>query len=174
MFRIANRFPAGVEARPANQPDQTLTDMDRIVSTANFRTRRAPLAAFVLMSLLLLGVTSCGRDSEVPGYRMGSENVTLTGQATLLCSDQCRGSSQCGTTNTEWVILANSSGPATQGHDLTFPANAQVTILANQAELLQSVSDPNRTQRMMFYAVEVPDRGAGWVAGWCIGQQIVP
>jgi hypothetical protein len=130
--------------------------------------------ALALLPLVMLLVVSCVRRKEETVYMLGSEGVTLQGEATLVCSDPCVGSAQCGTLDKRWVILASSTGPATQGHDLTFSDKAQVTIVSNQMEVLQSVSDPSIDQRMIFYQVNVPDQGAGWVAGWCIGQEIVP
>lgn len=139
-----------------------------------FISRLGPdVVASVLLTLLLFMATSCGGRDE-PVFTLGSEGVTLAGQARLVCSDQCRGSSQCGTIGNNWVILASSSGPATEFHDLYFPADAQVDIVGSQMEIVQSVTDPGLDQRMAFYAVNAADQSSGWVAGWCIGQEIVP
>lgn len=140
-----------------------------------FDSSRWPaLTILFLLPLLALAAASCVGRKDEPVFVLGNEDVTLEGEATLTCSEQCRGSSQCGTLGNSWVILASSSGPATEFHDLTFPADSQVTIIGTQMEVVQSINDPSKDQRMAFYAVEVPDLGAGWVAGWCIGQLIVP
>lgn len=130
--------------------------------------------ALILLLVLSLLVVSCGRRDEDAVFLLGTEGVTLQGAATLICSDPCRDSGQCGTIDATWVVLASSSGPATTLHDLTFPVDVNATILANQMQIVQSVSDPSQESRLVFYAVDVPEFGQGWVAGWCIGQEIVP
>jgi hypothetical protein len=107
-------------------------------------------------------------------YLLGDEDIALGDSATLVCSEQCRDSSQCGTIDTDWVILANTVGPATDSHDLTFLDGAEVTITGQQMVTLVYTGDPAKRQQIKFYQVETPGHGPGWVAGWCIGQPIVP
>lgn len=133
-----------------------------------------PTRVLVLVAALLAALAACSPFKDETLYLLGDENVELGDSATLVCSEQCRDSSQCGTIDTDWVILAKSDGPATESHDLTFPDRAPVTIVGQQMVTLQYVGEPARQQPIKFYAVEVADGGAGWVAGWCIGQQIVP
>lgn len=135
---------------------------------------RQPVLAPVLMAALLVALAACSPFRDETLYLLGDENVELGDSATLVCSEQCRDSSQCGTIDTDWVILAKSDGPATEAHDLTFPDRSPATIVGQQMVTLQYVGEPAKQQSLRFYAVEVADGGAGWVAGWCIGQQIVP
>jgi hypothetical protein len=134
--------------------------------------RLAPVLA--LFPLLLLALVSCMRVRDETLYLLGDEDIVLGDSATLVCSEQCRDSSQCGTIDSDWVILANSGGPATESHDLTLPDRAVVTIINEQMVTLQYTGDPAKRQPLKFYEVQAPDHGAGWVAGWCIGQPIVP
>lgn len=134
----------------------------------------ARAAALVLLSLALLATSSCVRRKDEPGYMLGSEGSTLSGQATLVCEEQCRGSGQCGTIEADWVVMASSISPTLDSHDLTFPDRSAVTIISSARRAIQSVRDPSQSDTLLFYWVEVPDRGMGWVAGWCIGQQVVP
>ena len=139
-----------------------------------FRLRSRAVALLASLLVLSMLVAACGRRDNEPLFALGTDDVTLQGEATLVCGEDCRGSGQCGTIGPQWVILASSGGPSTEAHDLTFPDRAPVTILANQMEVVQSVADPSRSQRVPFYAVQMGDQAAGWVAGWCIGQLIVP
>jgi hypothetical protein len=136
------------------------------------RLKQAALA-FVLCTILVPSLASCLRHKDETLYLLG-EDVAPGASATLVCSEQCRDSSQCGMLDSNWVVLASSSGPATESHDLTFPDGVAVTVTGQQQVTLQYIADPARRQQIKFYAVEVPDIGSGWVAGWCIGQPIVP
>ncbi|HSG15119.1 MAG TPA: hypothetical protein VLE70_02200 [Anaerolineae bacterium] len=135
--------------------------------------RRTPLPAVGLLSLVLLLLVACSGRNDEPAMLLGSE-ATLSGEAQLFCGDECRQRSQCGTIDSSWVVLISSAGPATSLHDLTFPADAAVTINSQQMTLVDSVSSPGSPWRQAFYLVSAPDRVLGWVAGWCIAQEIVP
>ena len=132
-----------------------------------------PALVVVLGLALLLALASCKRYKEETLYLPGEE-IPPGASATLVCNDQCRDRSQCGTIDADWVVLASSSGPATESHDLTFPAGATVTVIGQQQRNLQYIGDPTKTEQINFYKVEAANAGAGWVAGWCIGQLIVP
>ncbi len=136
------------------------------------RVMRPVLAAFLGLALLL-ALASCRRYKEETLYLPGEE-IPPGASATLVCNDQCRDRSQCGTIDADWVVLASSGGPATASHDLTFPAGATVTVVGQQQRTLQYIGDSTKTEQINFYKVEVPNAGAGWVAGWCIAQPIVP
>ncbi|UCG24766.1 MAG: hypothetical protein JSW55_01855 [Chloroflexota bacterium] len=129
--------------------------------------------ALVPLSLTLLLLVACARGDDEPVMLLGSEG-TLSGEAQLYCGDECRQRSQCGTIDSRWVVLLSSTGPATSHHDLTFPADAAVTINRHQMTLVDSVSNPGSPWRQAFYEVSAPDQALGWVAGWCIAQEIVP
>ena len=101
-------------------------------------------------------------------------DVTLSGEAQLYCRQECMDRSQCGTIDSRRVVLLSSTGPATSRHDLTFPDNDAVTINRHQMILIDSVSNPGSPWRQAFYEVSAPDWGLGWVAGWCIAQEVVP
>jgi hypothetical protein len=129
----------------------------------------------VFLAFLLLSTASCTRRKEETPYLMGDQSELALGEtATLVCSDQCRGSSQCGKLNSEQVILASSRGPAMADHDLLFPHGLTVTVAGRETRLLENVSDASRSQQLDFYAVVTADGRAGWVAGWCIGRPVVP
>jgi hypothetical protein len=129
--------------------------------------------AVMLLSLVLLLLVACTRRDDEPAMLLGSQ-VTLSGEAQLNCGEECKERSQCGTIDSRWVVLLSSAGPATSHHDLTFPAGAAVTINRHEMILVDSVSSPGSPWRQAFYEVNAPDRGLGWVAGWCIAQEIVP
>lgn len=130
-------------------------------------------SALVLLPLVLLMVVSCARRNDEPAMLLGSD-VTLTGTASLICSDECLQRSQCGSVDSSWVVLLNSSGPATESHNLSLPVDAEVTINQQQMALIQDIMSTNPPWREAFYEVSTPEQGAGWVAGWCIAQEIVP
>lgn len=143
-------------------------------SSSDARLRRVTLG-FVVFLILVMALPACMRLRNETLYLLGhEEDLPLEGAATLVCEAQCRDSSQCGQIDADWVILASSSGPATESHDLTFPDRAAVTIVDQRNVVVQYVSEPTKTQQVRFYQVELPEDGTGWVAGWCIGQPIVP
>jgi hypothetical protein len=127
----------------------------------------------ILLLLVLLLVVSCVRRRDEPALLLGSD-VTLSGAATLVCGEACLQRSQCGTLDSRWIVLLNSSGPATESHDLTLPVDTDVTINQQQMALIQDIMSVTPAWREAFYEVSAPDQGAGWVAGWCIAQEIVP
>ncbi len=149
-----------------------LIDYLSAIRTPAIRTPSRP--ALVLLPLLLLMVVSCVRRKDEPAMLLGSD-VTLSGAATLICGDECLQRSQCGSIDSgDWVILLNSSGPATESHDLSLPEETEVTINQQQMALIQDIMSTNPPWREAFYEISAPDQGAGWVAGWCIAQEIVP
>ncbi len=130
-----------------------------------------PTLLLLLVALLMLAACFGGRDE--PTTVFGSEG-TLSGTANLTCSDECRQRSQCGTFGRRWVILSSSAGPATEFHDLYFAADSEVTINQQQMAQVQGISGPSTPWRVAFYEIDAPGQGSGWVAGWCISQEIVP
>jgi hypothetical protein len=123
-----------------------------------------------LAGLLLL--VSCSSGDEVT-LVLGNE-VTLAGDAVLVCSESCLQRGQCGQTEESWVVVLSSAGPATTDHDRTLAVDSGVTIAQNQMALVENVSGPSTPWREAFYQVATPGQEPAWVAGWCIGQEIVP
>lgn len=165
---MADRVPGlvGKKERMGDRPYAKLS--------FNPRLRRAALTV-ALLAFLLFMATACIRRKPETLYLLGDKKAFQPGEAaTLVCSDQCRGSSQCGKLDTDVVILASTAGPAMESHDLIFPDKAAVTISDRATRTLQSIGEPVKSQPLDFYKVEVPEKGSGWVAGWCIGQPIVP
>lgn len=123
----------------------------------------------VFVAAVMMAASSCSI------LRRGSNNLTLgsesslTGQATLLCSQECSDRGQCGTADQGPMILLSSSGPATSGHDMAIPENTAVVIDHEESRTAVQLSN-NDPFRASFYMVNVPERGPGWVAGWCIAQ----
>jgi hypothetical protein len=143
-------------------------NVDRL---GNFFQRRWP--TFILLPLALFTVVACMPRQDEPTMKLGSE-TTLKGAASLICTEECLQRSQCGEHESDWVVLLSTSGPATENHDLFLPVEAEVVINQQQTVLVKDIMSVNRAWREPFYEVSVPQHGAGWVAGWCIGQVIVP
>ena len=129
--------------------------------------------ALIILPFVLLMAVSCVRRKDEPAMLLGSD-ATLSGAASLICSDECLQRSQCGTIDSRWVVLLNSSGPATESHDFSLPVDAEVTINQQQMAQVQDIMSIAPAWREPFYEVSAPDQSAGWVAGWCIAQEIVP
>lgn len=122
--------------------------------------------------ILLVFLVSCrNQDPQAgEGLVLGSDQ-TLSGQATLVCSQDCKDRAQCGVTGEAESVLLSSTGPATVGHDLAFPAGTTVVIDHQEMHPVIQISDQS-SYRTPFYLISVPERGMGWVAGWCVGQQV--
>lgn len=121
---------------------------------------------------LLMIIASCrGQESQSGENQILGSEQTLSGQAILLCSQDCLDRAQCGLTEQVETVLLSSFGPATTGHDMAFPAGTGVVIDHQEMQPVIQVSDQS-SSRVPFYFVNVPDLGMGWVAGWCVGQQV--
>lgn len=129
--------------------------------------------AFSLVFIALLGVlVSCGgRDSQSPENQILGSDQTLSGEATLLCSQDCLDRAQCGLAEEVETVLLSSLGPATIGHNMALPAGTSVIIDHQEMHPVIQISDQS-SSRAPFYLVNVPEIGMGWVAGWCVGQQV--
>lgn len=131
------------------------------------------LAVFnLILFALLMMITACRNQESLSGENqiLGSEQ-TLSGQATLLCSQDCIDRAQCGLAEQVETVLLSTFGPATTGHDMAFPAGTAVIIDRQEMQPVIQVSDQS-SSRVPFYLVNVPEVGMGWVAGWCVGQQV--
>lgn len=126
----------------------------------------------LILFALLMMITACRNQESLSGENqiLGSEQ-TLSGQATLLCSQDCIDRAQCGLTEQVETVLLSTFGPATTGHDMAFPAGTAVIIDRQEMQPVIQVSDQS-SSRVPFYLVNVPEVGMGWVAGWCVGQQV--
>ena len=100
---------------------------------------------------------------------MGSEAELIPGPAVLVCSQECRDRGLCGTADQGAMVLLSSFAPATRGHDMAILAQTEVNIEFGQPQTAFTQVG-NIAVPINYYAVNVPERGSGWVAGWCIGQ----
>ena len=133
-------------------------------------SHRSEVVFSLIQFALLMIIASCRGQGSQSGENqiLGSEQ-RLSGQAILLCSQDCLDRAQCGLTEQVETVLLSSFGPATTGHDMAFPAG--VVIDHQEMQPVIQVSDQS-SSRVPFYFVNVPDLGMGWVAGWCVGQQV--
>ena len=120
----------------------------------------------IILTLMLV-VSACGgRQSQEPV--LGTEQ-TLSGPATLICGTACSERAQCGLADEQETVLLSSAGPATAGFNMAVASGTEVLIIQQLVEPVVQVSN-QESQRVPFYQVDIPDVGAGWVAGWCIVQ----
>ena len=135
-------------------------------------SHRSEVVFSLIQFALLMIIASCrGQESQSGENQILGSEQTLSGQAILLCSQDCLDRAQCGLTEQVETVLLSSFGPATTGHDMVFPAGTGVVIDHQEMQPVIQVSDQS-SSRVPFYFVNVPDLGMGWVAGWCVGQQV--
>jgi hypothetical protein len=119
------------------------------------------------------GLSACsligGGDDEAAQLTLGSEGDLVPGSAALICSQECRDRGFCGIAEQGTMVLLSSFGPATRGHDMAVLDRTTVNIEFGQPQTAFTVLT-NEPVPINYYAVNVPERGSGWVAGWCIGQ----
>lgn len=127
--------------------------------------------SFILLALLLIMASCRNQENQSGGNQMLGSEQTLSGQGTLLCSQDCLDRAQCGLVEEVETVLLSSSGPATTGHNMALPAGTAVIIDHQEMQPVIQVSDQS-SSRVPFYLVNVPEVGVGWVAGWCVGQQV--
>jgi hypothetical protein len=121
----------------------------------------------VAMLSLMLIVSACiGGGSQEPV--LGTDQ-TLSGPATLMCGQECRERAQCGLADQQETVLLSSAGPVTEGFNMAVASGTDVVIIQQLVEPVIQVST-QESQRVPFYQVDIPEIGAGWVAGWCIVQ----
>lgn len=124
--------------------------------------------AILLACLLLTACSLINRNVEPPAIL--GHDAMLQGQGRLVCSTQCAEHGQCGEIRSLGkVVLAGRFEPVTVGHDVYFPADMQVPILAAQTFQAQLLSQ-EEPFLVNFYAIAMPDGESGWVAGWCLAQ----
>lgn len=129
---------------------------------SNFQVR------FLLAATLLVLTSACSLLRRGENLTLGSD-IQLIGEARLTCSNECADRAQCGESEQGTMILLSSFGPATLQHDLAVPADTAVTIDRQEVRMaIQAGRD--REIPVTFYQVNIPERGLGWVPGWCVGQ----
>jgi hypothetical protein len=120
----------------------------------------------VVLTLMLVISACIGSQPEEPV--LGTDQ-TLSGPATLICSQACSERAQCGLADEEETVLLSSAGPATSNFNMAVASGTDVLIIQQLVEPVIQVSN-QESQRVPFYQVDIPEVGAGWVAGWCIVQ----
>jgi hypothetical protein len=127
------------------------------------------VAGISLLVIVLGGLSACSLLRRGNGGATLGSNTALVGQATLVCSADCRARGQCGSSDNGDVVLMSSVGPATRGHDLVALSGTAVGIEQQIAQTVIQDGDGQQFQ-IPYYFVNVPGRGFAWVAGWCIAQ----
>jgi hypothetical protein len=138
---------------------------DPITAPSAGRSRtRAAILLLSLLSLLVLLAACRGREGPI---RWGNE-IVLAGNAVLECSPECATRGMCGVSPERGeVILLSSWGPATWDFDLAVTSLTPVTIITYLEEPVVEVVT-NIEFPLNYYMVDIPERGPGWVAGWCL------
>ena len=127
------------------------------------------LVLLLLFSVLVSACTLLNRDTRLYG-----DQELLSGTGYLVCSESCADRAQCGDSPEKGrVVLLSTRGPAGQQHDLSVAENAAVSLLEARDEGISLVQGGAPTVTR-FYLVNTVDRGAGWVAGWCVSDQPNP
>lgn len=136
---------------------------------AYIHRRKIISALFIVLSFL---IASCGGGGNgADGNLVLGNDQTLSGQAVLVCSQECLDRAQCGLSEQVETVLLNSTGAATTNHNMAIPAGTAVNVDHQEMHPVVQVSDQT-SARVPFYLVEMPEVGFGWVAGWCVGQQV--
>lgn len=127
-----------------------------------------PRPAWVILTVFVMLTAACSLRGDNANLVLGSEMI-LVGQATLTCSQECADRGQCGTADPGEMVLLNSPEPAVSNHSMAISEGTVVTI--DHAETRQVLQISNSESLVVdFYLVNIPERGFGWTAGWCIGQ----
>ncbi len=128
--------------------------------------RNGPLFLLALGLVILTAACSLLRRGE--NLTLGSE-IQLAGEASLICSQECADRGQCGRSEQGQMVLLNSQRPATLQHDIALGSLTAVTIERQEVRMAIQAGR-NEEVPVSFYLVNIPDRGLGWVPGWCVGQ----
>ena len=132
----------------------------------NLRKNAVPVLIFILLLPVITAACSLRRQDPVPV--LGSD-TSLAGEAFVVCSQECAERGQCGSADQGKMVLLNASGPATSEHNMAIAEGSPVLIDHEESRPAIQVSN-NEPMTIIFYLVNVPERGPGWVAGWCLGQ----
>jgi hypothetical protein len=132
-------------------------------SSARRPFKRGAITYFLLIFGLIFLVTACRRNTA----QQWGDQALLSGSTVLDCSEECAARGQCGNSAERGrVVLLSRWGPATHNHDLAITAGTAVTVLSTEATFLEQAMGGELL--LTYYLVEVPERGPGWVAGWCL------
>ncbi len=131
----------------------------------------------ILMRLLVpvtavLLLTACfgsaNEDAALPPPAEQS-SAPLTGEVILSCNQTCTDRGQCGTlADGRAVVLGSLEAPAVINHNLTFPANATAVIQAASTNVIETTTNPTRSEQTFYQVVLSDGSKMGWVAGWCV------
>jgi hypothetical protein len=114
--------------------------------------------------MVLLLAACRGREGPV---QWGHETV-IAGNAVLECSPECAARGMCGISAERGeVILLSSQGPATRNFNMAIASQSQVIVITFLEEPVVELAT-NAEFLLNYYMVDVPERGPGWVAGWCL------
>jgi hypothetical protein len=148
---------------------------DRSTVRRSGRRLKASVLSVVFVAAILLSMSGCSILQGDGVSTLGTESV-LADEALLVCSNDCADRGQCGMGDQEEMVLLSSAGPATVGHDMAIPNGAMVTINHEEKRtVIQAATD--QSSEVSFYQVDIPEqgdipaRGLGWAAGWCVGQK---
>jgi hypothetical protein len=122
----------------------------------------------LFVASILVSVTGCSILKRDGASTLGSES-SLEGEALLVCSRDCADRGQCGTAEQGKMVLLSSAGPATAGHNMAIADGTNVSIVLEQQTTVIRVAT-GEPENASFYQVNIPERGQGWAAGWCVGQ----
>ena len=138
-------------------------------SKRRFGRRLLPVVLNLLLAAaVLLSATACSILRRDGPSTLGSES-SLVGEAVLVCGRDCADRGQCGTAEQGAMVLLSSAGPATTGHNMAIPDGTNVSIVLEQPQEVIRVAT-QEIELATFYQVNIPGRGLGWTAGWCVGQ----
>ena len=129
---------------------------------------RASVLRLLFAVSILLSVTACSLLRRDGVSTLGSD-ASLSGEAKLVCSRDCSDRGQCGTADSGTMVLLSSARPATTGHNMAILDGTDVSIVAEQQHEVIRVAT-GEPELASFYQVNIPERGPGWAAGWCVGQ----
>jgi hypothetical protein len=134
----------------------------------NWRRERAFFLRLLCTTVILLSVTACSLLRRDGVSDLGSD-TSLSGEAVLVCSRDCSDRGQCGVAESGTMVLLSSAGPATTGHNMAITDGTPVTIIVEEQREVVRVAT-GELELASFYQVNIPERGPGWAAGWCVGQ----
>jgi hypothetical protein len=128
-------------------------------------TKKRAGRAAVLALLLLLLLAGCRRGAAEP---QRGDLAVLAGSAVLVCNQECADRGQCGSSvERGQVVLLSSWGPSAEDYDMAISSDTPVMIVTRLEEIAVDVMT-EQDFLLPYYMVEVPERGVGWVAGWCL------
>ncbi len=132
------------------------------------------ILTWALWLLLILAVIGVGYFAWQ--YLSGGSEPPVGEQVVLVCSTECAGRGQCGTSMGEPelpVVLGGKDGPVVepQQHDVFFLANSSVEIKQSMEVMLKA--EDGREFEHSFSRVQFVNpigdiAETGWVAEWCI------